>query len=255
MIDSPRPQVYLIYGIPQSGRREILFDLIESGIDSGEQVLYFRPENEPHSPFDEKLETLNNVSCTRWNLSGTTIRHGSIKAAPQKIIFLAPGAGNPVDIAEALKTWTDGNQCQIARIITIVHCNFLSQNEKALLWFGACIHFSDAVLLNRRENVSNKWVKDFETSYRKKYCPSRFLLVKKGRVTNPFEVLEPEARRVSLYFDELIPIEEDAFEDDESPEDQKPDKYIERLETGKRACYVPDIQPLLTNAGQSKESL
>jgi hypothetical protein len=101
------------------------------------------------------------------------------------------------------------------------------------------------VLLNRREGVSNKWVKDFESRYRKQYCPARFLLVKKGRVGNPLEVLEPEARRMSLYFDELIPIEDDEFEDDEQPEDTRPDKYIERLESGLRAYPVPDIQKLL----------
>ena len=241
----PKPQVYLICGIPDSGRREILFDLVESGIDTSEQVLYFRPENEPPNPFDQKLETLENTNCTNWNLSGTTIRHGSIKAAPQKIIFLAPGTCDPVDVAEALKTWIDGNQCQLARIITVVHCDFLYQNEKALPWFDACIHFSDVVLLNRRENVSNKWIKDFEVSYRKQYCPSRFLLVKKGRVANPFEVLEPEARRISLYFDELIPIEEDEFDDDLLPEDRKPDKYIERLANGQRAHRVPDIGQFL----------
>ena len=246
MTDLQKPQVYLIYGIQQSGRREILFDLIESGIDPDEQILYFCPKDEPHSPFDEKLESLSNVSCTSWNISGVTIKHGSIKASPQKIFFLAPGTSNPADIAEALKIWIDGNQCQIARIITIIHCHLLSQNKEMLPWFEACIHFSDVVLLNRRENVSNKWIKDFETSYRKQYCPSRFLLVKKGRVTNPFEVLEPEARRISLHFDELIPIAEDAFEDDELPGDKKPDKYLERLENGKRTCHLPDIQALLT---------
>ena len=245
MIDPHKPQVYLIYGVPDSGRREILFDLIETGMGSSEQVLYFRPIDEPDSPFDEQLKALDNVSCTNWNLKGTTIRHDSIKAAPQKIIFLAPGTSGPADVAEALKAWVDSNKCQIARIITVVHCALLSQNESALPWFEACIHFSDVVLLNRRETVSNKWVKDFETGYRKQYCPSRFLLVRNGRVANPFEVIEPEARRVSLYFDELIPIEEDEFEDDEAPEDLKPDKYIKRMENGQRAYSVPDIQMLL----------
>ena len=51
--------------------------------------------------------------------------------------------------------------------------------------------------------------------------------------------------RLSLYFDELILIEDDEFEDDEQPEDTKPDKYIERLESGHRAYPIPDIQKLL----------
>ncbi len=242
MNHQPKPQVYLIYGIFDSGRREILLDLIESSIDKDKSILYFRPEEEPHSPMDESLKALNTVDVVDWRLNGTTILHGPIKAAPHTIFFLAPGDSDPADVAEALKTWVDGNQCQLARIITLVNCSFLSQTEKALSWFNACIHFSDVVLLHRRENVSNKWVKDFELSYKKKYCPSRFLLVKKGRVANPFEILEPEARRVSLYFDELITIEEDEFDDDTLPEDRKPDKYIERLVSGQRACRIPDIR-------------
>lgn len=240
----PKPQVYLIYGIPGSGRREILLDLIESVVDADNPVLYFRPKEEPNDPADEPIQVLDNVNVIDWHLDGATIRHGSIKAAPRTIFFLAPGHSDPADVAEALKSWMDGNQCQLARIITVVHCNFLSQNGNALPWFNACIHFSDVVLLNCRETVSNKWIKDFETSYQKQYCPARFLLVKKGRVANPFDVMEPEARRISLYFDELTPIEEDEF-DDLTPEDRKTDKYIERMENGQRSQRVPDIQQIL----------
>lgn len=240
------PQVYLMYGIPGSGRREILFDLIEAGIEDHREVLYFHPENEISSPFDEQLEALKNVRIVDWKLGNTKIKHGSIKAAPDKLFFLAGGTEDPADVAEALKTWTENNNCEIARIFTVVHCAFLSENDKALPWFDACIHFSDIVLLNRREDVGPKWIKDFELRYKKQFCPARFLLVKKGRVTNPFEVLEPETRRSSLYFDELIPIEEDEFDDsDLLPEDKKPDKYIERLENGQRACRVPNIQKFL----------
>ena len=30
-----------------------------------------------------------------------------------------------------------------------------------LAWYDACVHFSDVVLLQRREGVANKWVSDF----------------------------------------------------------------------------------------------
>ena len=240
------PQVYLIYGIPGSGRREILFDLIETSTeDNDRQALYFRPEEEIGSSFDEQIEALKNVRIVDWKLSRTKIKHGPIKAAPEKLFFLASGTDDPTDIAEALKVWTEGNHCQIARILTVVHCAFLSENESAQPWFDACIHFSDIVLLNRREEVNHKWVRNFELRYKKQFCPARFLLVKKGRVANPLEVLEPETRRKSLYFDELISIEEDEFEDSELPEDKKPDKYIERLENGQRAFRVPDIRKFL----------
>ena len=55
--------------------------------------------------------------------------------------------------------------------------------------------------------------------------PARFVMVKKGRVSNPVEVLDPKARRSSLYFDELLPIEDDEFEDEHKPEDIKIDAH------------------------------
>lgn len=245
-MENPRPLVYLVFGLPGSGRREIIFDLIEGGIPATEQVLYFRPEDEAACPFDKQLETLENVDVVGWKLKDSKVTHGKISAAPEKIIFLAPGTSDPADCAEALKTWTDHNQCQIARLITVVHCSFLMAEPKAEAWFDACIHFSDIVLLNRREDAANKWLKEFETAYKKACNPARFILVKKGRVANPPEVLDPEARRASLYFDELIPLEEDEFDDEDKPDDTKPDKYIERLVSGQRAKPIPEIGKFLT---------
>jgi len=239
------PLVYLVFGIPNSGRRDVIFDLIEGGIPKAEQVLYFRPENEAASAYDEQIEALGNVSVVHWQLKDNKVTHGKITAAPEKIIFLAPGTADPADCAEALKTWADHNDCQIARLFTVLHCSFLMNTPQAKAWYDACIHFSDIVLLNRREDVGNKWIKDLETAHRKACIPARFVLVKKGRVGNPAEVLDPEARRVSLYFDELIPIEDDEFEDEHQPDDLKPDRYIERLESGQRAKPIPDIKALL----------
>jgi len=239
------PLVYLVYGIPNSGRREVIFDLIEGGIAKNSQVLYFRGSDELPCPFDEQIEALENVSVVDWKLNGAKVAHGKITAAPEIILFLAPGTSDPSDVAEALKSWTDHNHCEIGRILTVAHCGELSTKPEMRSWYDACIHFSDMVLLNRREGVNNKWVKDFEESFRKAHYPCRFVLVKKGRVANPAEVLDPEARRLSLYFDELIPIEDDEFEDEETPEDTKPDKYIERLESGQRAHPIPDITKFL----------
>ena len=244
-MDETRPLVYLVYGVPKSGRRKIIFDLIEGGIPANEIVLYCRPEGIDSCSFDEQIEKLHNVVVLPWRLKGSKITHGKISAAPEKIIFLAPNASDPADCAEALKTWVKHNQCQVARLITVIHCSFLMNQPKALNWFAACIHFSDIVLLNRREGVDNRWLKDFEDSYKKAYNPSRFLLLKKGRVTNPHEVLDPQARRRSLYFDELIPIEEDEFDGVDKPEDTKPDIYIHRLENDQRAKPIPDIKKLL----------
>lgn len=242
------PPVYLIYGIPGSERRSILYDLIEGGLPQSEQVLYFRPEGEIDSPQDAAIQALENVSVVEWELSGGKVKHGRIAAAADRIIFLAPGISDPAEVAEALKAWIGHNNCELARIITVVHCSFLKEEEKSKGWFDACIHFSDVVLLARRESVDNKWLKSFQTRYRKECFPCHVELVTHGKAKNPAAVLEPEARRMSLYFDELIPIEEDEFEDEEQPQDTKPDPYIERNEGGQRARPIIRIPELLPEA-------
>jgi len=244
MFDVRLMNTYLLYGIPGSGRREVLFDLIEGGLRPDEPVLYFKPAGEAPSPFDEQIEALDNVTVVEWELKDGKFAHGKFSAAPDRIFVVAPGTADPADVAEALKRWTERNDCPVARLLTVVHCGFLAARPEARAWHDACIHFSDMVLLNRREEAGNKWVKDFQTEYEKRRMPARFAFVKKGRVDNPPDVLDPHARRASLYFDELIPIEEDEFED-MRPEDQKPDPYIERLENGRRAKPIPDIRELL----------
>lgn len=241
---SSAPLVYIVYGTPSSGRREIIFDLIE-GSETSSEVLLFRPEEELSSPFDEQIDALSNVGVVNWRLAAAKVAHGAINAAPEKIIFMAPGTSDPADVAEAVRSWSEHNNCEIARILTVLNCSFLEATPGAQSWFDACIHFSDVVLLNRREGVSNKWIKELQERHKKECSPARFILVKKGRVANPQEVLLPEARRLSLYFDELIPIEEDGLEEGEQPEDLKPDKYIERRESGQRAHPLPDIKKLL----------
>ncbi len=240
-----KPLVYIVFGAPDSGRREVLYDLIDSGIEKSTEVLLFLPKGETPSTWDEKIAAIERVTKVNWTLDKAKVAHGTISAAPEVIIFLASGTSDPADIAEALKSWIDHNNCELGRVFTVVNCALLQEKPAALSWYDACIHFSDVILLNRREKNDNKWIKDFELYYKKQCTPARFILVKKGRIPNPAEVLIPEARRLSLYFDELIPIEEDGLEEGEQPDDTKPDKYIERLENGHRAHKIPDIQRYL----------
>lgn len=239
------PRAYLLFGIPDSGRREVLFDLIETAATAEAPSLFFRPRDEAASPFDEQIAALPNVDTVAWRLENERIVHGKVSGSARTVFFMAPGTGNPAEMAEAFKRWLDHNQCALARILTVVHCSFLKENPGATPWFDACVHFSDVVLLNRRETADNRWMRDFEERFRKERYPCRFLMVKKGRVRNPHEVLEPEARRFSLYFDEFVPIEEDSLDDDEKPEDTRPDPYLERREDGKRAAPIPDIRKFL----------
>ena len=238
------PKVYIVFGITGSERRANLCDLIENGLTENTPALYFKPVGEPEDHFDSTLSTMEHLQTVEWELQECKVKHARIEAPAEAIFFLTPGNADPADAAEAIKAWSDNNACQIARCVTLIHCHFLQANPAALPWFEACIHFSDFVLLARRENTSPKWIKDFQNQFIKAHNPSRFELVKKGRSPNPKELLIPEARRLSLFFDELISIEEDEFED-ALPDDRKPDKYIERLESGRRAYPIPDIRKWL----------
>tara|TARA_B100001093_G_scaffold147540_1_gene140261 strand:+ start:311 stop:1018 length:708 start_codon:yes stop_codon:yes gene_type:complete len=226
------PKVYLILGFDDSGRRAIITDFIDC-LGSQSPILYFRHKDEAKSNWDSSLEELAQVGTISWSVEDTKIKHDSITESPSSIFFLAPSNIDLADVMEALKGWLSKNDCELTRIITVVDCKSLSENDAMNSWYDAAIHFSDMVLLNRRENVGEKWIKDFVSNKKKQFHPTRFELVKKNRVNNPIDVLDSQAYRTSLYFDDLIPIEEDEFED-LLPEDKKIDPYIERLESGKR---------------------
>ena len=67
MLDTA-PLTYLVFGIPNSGRREVIFDLIEGGIPENEEIIYFRPDGETACAYDEQIEALDKVSVAGWKL-------------------------------------------------------------------------------------------------------------------------------------------------------------------------------------------
>ena len=229
-------KVYLILGPNGSGRRALLADFIDS-LESESSVLYFKHKDEIINDYDSSLESLKSVTTVLWSVNDSKIKHDSISISPSSIFFIAPASINLADVMEGLKGWLNKNYCQLTRIITVIDCKSLSENNSQNSWYEAAVHFSDMVLLNRREGVSEKWIKDMVTERKKQFHPTRFELVKKNKVNNPIDVLDSQAYRTSLYFDDLIPIEEDEFED-LLPEDLKIDPYIERLANGKRSKPV-----------------
>ena len=233
------PKVYLILGPNGSGRRALLADFIDSS-ESESSVLYFKHRDEIINDYDSSLEKLAEVSTVLWSVEDSKIKHDSISVNPCSIFFIAPASVDLANVMEGLKGWLSKNDCQLTRIITVINCKSLSENNSQHSWYEAAVHFSDMVLLNRREGVSEKWIKDMVTEKKKQFYPTRFELVKKNRVNNPSDILDTQTYRTSLYFDDLIPIEEDEFED-LLPEDRKIDPYIDRLESGKRGKPVTPL--------------
>ncbi len=257
--------VYVVLGAPGSGRREVLADLITDGLDAVEERAHvYLPAGEGALPADEKIGA-KSAAPMAWNAELQLIVADAPPAEATHIFILLDGRVDPVDQLEALKPWLAAHSLPVARILTVVHCQLAEKHPALQPWFDACIHFSDVVLLNRREGVANKWLSDFRRRYEDQYLPCVFEMVKAGRVKNPAAILDPVARRLSQFFDptewddvdlEGVEIGESDDEDGEDvrpldksqldPDDQPPaEPWLERDAAGRRKRPLPDIRKLL----------
>jgi len=252
MSDTAKPLVYLILGAIGSGRREVLVDLIESGLDADEPAAVLLAETEGEDPFDDRLPQV-----TRW-----AWQEGSIVAPlpPEttRIFFVTDGRRNPVDQVEAFKAWLETHGAEMARVICVVHCQLAEQHPPLLAWYEACVHFSDVALLSRREGVANKWMSTFLAHFKKHFGPCLFELVKNGQVANPALILDTQARRMTHLFDaeqdwiftgaDGAEIDEQEEVEDEDEVEVKPeeDPYLaRRTAVGRRVKEIPDITKFL----------
>ncbi len=244
-----RPLVYLILGAAGSGRREIVADLIEGGL-AGDTAgrpgpLVLLPADEPPDPADARLGAV-----ARWSWAGGRIEAPDLAGA-SPVFLIADGRRNPVDQIEALAPWLAARGGELARIICVIDCALAERHRALRPWFDACVHFADVVLLNRRDGVDNKWLSDFQAHYAAQFLPSLFELVKGGRVRNPALVLEPQARRLSHYFDEESDwavtggSEDDAEGDEEVTAEPVEDPYLQRRPGGRRVKEIPDVADYL----------
>lgn len=245
--------VYWMLGIPGSGRRRLLVDLIQTGFEAGERVGVLIDDAEPGAAATDALEELTGVGVVAYRTNPDKSLAVDLPEDPPETLFvLFNGARNPVDQVETWKAWMDPRRFQLARVITVVHCAFLSAKPETEPWFDACIHFSDVVLLNRREQADNSWVEAYRQRFKKRKLPCIVEYVKKDTVDNPAYILEPEARRMSLALEdweetpesfEGIPIEiegdADAIDDEDDP--IPPDPYLERMPGGRRRKVIPNI--------------
>lgn len=301
--------VYVILGPTGSGRRELLLDLVPAAIeeeatfqgdikDAAEEMNRLMPgsgptmeemgdmghataivvlsQDEPPTDFDGPLAAIENATILKVPVSENGVLDLSSledRAEPDIIFLVCDGKHAPIDQLETLKEWLRSNCHDLGRIITVVHCALLQAKPELAPWFEACAHFSDVLLLNRREGVGNKWISDYSESFESAHYPCQIELVKKGKVTNPAAVLYPEPRRLSQYFDDLdelspllldefteITTDGDSFAEDEDEEeapttirellkddDDPPveETYFTRQSNGQRVKQLPDISQFL----------
>jgi len=250
--------LYIVLGTSGSGRREVIMDIIRHGIDlAKEQATVYIPEDETTCEIDDKLNALPNVTVNNWALvDDQFVSTESLKEGQELLFFLVNGRKNPIDQLEAIHDWAKQQTgVEMGRIYTVLNSQLASTVSGVKAWYDACIHFSDIVLFNKREDVPNKWFKDFEAIYHKLCFPCLFDIVKKGHVKNATSILFPEARRMSQAFDDLDPEFQDptygydidtSDDEEEDEEDAIPkEAYFEKLVSGHRIKRIPDINKFL----------
>jgi len=263
--------VYLILGAAGSGRREVLADLIATGLTAEDRPVTWLAEGEAATAHDAQLGALCRWRWTPERQIEPTA--DPLPAGPGPVFFITDGRSNPVDQVEAFHAWLAAMGGELARVLCVVHCQLAEKHPALLAWYDACIHFSDIVLLQQRTGVGNKWVGDFQKRYQSQFYPCLFELVKHGAVKNPAMILEPQARRIAQLFDEpdevVAPAPrfeidpgtvfvDETGEDadladlvekaDEPVEPAIPDPYLARKPGGGRVKEIPDIRQYLAGA-------
>jgi hypothetical protein len=245
--------IYLLLGASSSGRREVLADLIDGGLGADDRAAVLVSEGE--KPVGKAVGGPEPATW-RWIPPHASGESGTIEASfpadATHVFLVSDGHVNPVDQIEAFKAWLAGRGT-IGRVICVVNCRLAEQNPRLVAWYDACIHFSDVVLLNRREGVTNKWISDFRARYTDQFYPCLFEIVKAGRVANPALILEPLALRMSHVFEEetdwllrdedgeIVEDEDDAKEGEEMTATPVEDIYLVRLSGGRREKDIPDV--------------
>lgn len=241
------PLVYLILGCKGTGRFQVVSDLIEFGTAKDDKTLVFHSTADAeNAEANLKLKSREAVVASfevvddQFNLS--------VAEGTDLVFVVADGLTSPADSVEAFHGWLGESSCELGRVITVLHSELAIENKKAAPWFECCIHYSDVILLAKREKVNNKLIKSFQDGYADKCYPCLFQFVKKGRVSNPSLILSPEPRRITRIFD--IP---EVFEDDD-PEDIfeeetagnfEKDIYQNRITGGRRELVLPEIAEYL----------
>jgi hypothetical protein len=247
------PHVYFLLGAAGSGRRAIVADLVANGLEEGARpvVLLAAGEQPAAAEAGQAPAALGGAAMARWEAGGA----GAEAVAEGTHVFvLADGRADPVEQIEAFQQWLARSGGRLARILTVVDCSLASAHKELLRWHDACVHFSDAVLLAKRDGVPNKWVSDFTARYRKQHFPCLIEMVAKAGVANAAAVLVPEARRMSMLFDSeaewaSFGAEAETEEQADAPDSDligAVDPYLEReAGSGRRVRELPDIAKFL----------
>lgn len=250
---SDKPLLYVILGAAGSGRRAIVADLFSEEIAEAKDFAVLLSDREAEDAAEEKLGEI-----TGWSWEGEGTIAGTVPPGTKTAVFVTDGRLSPVDQIEALKPWMATQGLELGRILVVVNCKLAFDNPGMAAWYDACIHFADAVLLNHRDGVPNKWISEFQEKFAKLYYPALFEFVKDGHLKNPALLLSPVPRRMTHYFEEdqdWIVINDEGEEEDEDEIEEDGDEEVEMVVVedpyfvkrlnGRREKEVPDVTRFL----------
>ena len=248
--------VYLMMGVAGSGRRQVLADLVESGLPAGTSVaLYFAEDELPCPAASEALSKQEAVKIFSWSMHNSRIVAAPPPNETEVIFFVLSGVESPVDALEAFPDWLSGHDLRLTRVLTVIDAEKTHAYPIVQAWYDACLHFSDVALFTHRGGTCPVgWVEAYIESYRKACYPCLFIQLKKKQVDNPALVLDPTVRRLSQAFDSAEDFEgdfddiiegdvEEVIQIDGAPIDMSVvDPYFVRLPNGNRAKPVQRIE-------------
>jgi len=237
----------IVLGPVGSGRADTVKELVENAWPEGKKIRIFREARE------------GGEGTNRWAFEKGQAEipaPGDEDAA----ILITNGALSVIEQMEAIhravRPLMPDAVWRVSRIITVVDCPLTAKHKAVEEWYSPCIHFSDAVIINRRWEVPGQWVTKFLEPYEKAFYPCLFFnLTKIGTIANPPAVIDGEPLRLSHIFDDIDAVDEMEFDEDNLPDEpfdlvRQVDKYFARDELGRRNILVPEIGDLLRQEGR-----
>ncbi len=232
------PLIYLILGAPNSTQMEVTRDLIEGALYwEKDPVLYYPNEHCAPLPKDASIK---GSPYSDWSKIPGDLDTDAL-------FIVAQGHMPPPTQIEGLKELLERSNYKLGRIITLVNCQLAIDNPELKDWFDCCLHFSDYALLSHREGISQKLINAFIKHYAQECYPCTFEQLKKsGHVSNPAEILIPEARRIATLFDDIDAIDAPDLDPNNLPDGpidikHPEDKYLKRYPDGSPEIRLADI--------------
>ena len=254
--------LYVLLGVAGTKRRDFLARFLPTCRDDESQpILLWTASSEAPAPADEALAALPNVIRAAWRQNGERV-HSDVPRPPENTaaaFLLGDGLADPRDLLEALPTFLSARDLRLARIITWVNGADLLARPKLQPWYDLAFHFSDAILLRREPTVPSKFCSAFERRLETERHPAVRYELNLDALPPAEELLYPEARRLTTWFDTLAydptdtpvavgewPIEASSDDEDEAEgEDTDDEPMFERDLHGRRVVTVPDLKSLL----------